>query len=564
MGRETRVADIHVTIRRHNGGVTSSPLLRASRRFLTLIGVLGLAAACATGASRPGGGGDASARRSSGPGSRAVPPSGPDADAEGEPHPFPWDVDETAAEANPTDPHPLAMVLLRRRAANARRAIVALERLRSVQGEYHRGAVSDRDGDGVGEFGHLAELVDVGGTEALGADPAATPDFGPLRAGGYVYRVYLPDDAGRGVSHRFVGPSRSDPQRSESAWVCYAWPERYGVTGELTFVVNQDGDVLASDSAGYSGTDGAPAPGAAYFDGGLRSITGTLALGNRGQDGRMWRLARQMPSPGGPLRIPPSDSALRDRARLTELFDAACGDVATACGRPWNERPRLAVTSAASLADIVGAELSALAGITPTRAELAQLAVLVKAGMVAKYDHSTHTVHVVPRTAELMAELREAPWILSDVNLRLVLLHEVTHALDFQDYPLAQERASRRGADELVAWGAVVEGHAQFVTETIARAEGRQEAFERFSSEQIGNARGARASADPPTTVGLPFPYAIGLAFFRAISQGDAAADPAAAVDRALRTPPRSVSDVRDPAAWLERTGRLERTERDR
>ena len=40
-------------------------------------------------------------------------------------------------------------------------------------------------------------------------------------------------------------------------------------------------------SAAYVGESG-PQPGAAFFDGGLASITGKIAIGTRGQDGHVW------------------------------------------------------------------------------------------------------------------------------------------------------------------------------------------------------------------------------------------------------------------------------------
>jgi hypothetical protein len=63
---------------------------------------------------------------------------------------------------------------------------------------------------------------------------------------------------------------------------------KYGETGRRTFMINQTGDVVATDESKYTGPN-APSPGAAFLGEGLSSIIGLTAVGAEGQDGNLWR-----------------------------------------------------------------------------------------------------------------------------------------------------------------------------------------------------------------------------------------------------------------------------------
>ncbi len=122
--------------------------------------------------------------------------------------------------------------------------------------------------------------------------------FGTLARGdvvacwGYRFRIYLPSEGGVGV-HEVPGSAVADgetidPRLAESIWCAYAWPETYGVTGEFTYFVNQEGVVLSANVTRYAGTRVPPA-GAAFAAGGLDSIDRRTAAETVGQDGNVWR-----------------------------------------------------------------------------------------------------------------------------------------------------------------------------------------------------------------------------------------------------------------------------------
>ncbi|MCU0727457.1 MAG: DUF2950 domain-containing protein [Planctomycetes bacterium] len=187
----------------------------------------------------------------------------------------------------------------KRRSANEVAAIATSRNVCSAHAQFQASARADVDHDGIGEFGTFTELS--GAREVRGSDQKLNPPVlsgafrspGPegfVARAGYHFIIYLPDAAGDGIAADAAGTDRVDPELAERHWCLYAWPIAHGETGRLTFMVNQAGDVLATDCAQYTGPSG-PRPGAAFVSGGPYSITGTPAIGRTGQDGNEWKQA---------------------------------------------------------------------------------------------------------------------------------------------------------------------------------------------------------------------------------------------------------------------------------
>lgn len=183
--------------------------------------------------------------------------------------------------------------------ANETAAIATLRNCCSAQAQFQATAMADVDNDGTGEFGSFREMS---GSGKIRGDPQSRTMNPPVISGafrnpddrqgfvsrsGYCYRIYLPDRAGDGVAVDAVGYDRVDPEMAETRWCLYAWPVNSDA-GSRTFMVNQTGDVLATEAEEYRGENG-PRPGAAYLGGGIDSITGLGAVGRRGQDGHEWK-----------------------------------------------------------------------------------------------------------------------------------------------------------------------------------------------------------------------------------------------------------------------------------
>jgi hypothetical protein len=171
---------------------------------------------------------------------------------------------------------------------------------------------------------------------------------------------------------------------------------------------------------------------------------------------------------------------------------------------------------------------------------------------VAKYEPGAHRIHVVGENAVRLTDLLGLPELRRPDVLRVVLVHEVVHALDFQRFPaLEKERQSRETADGLQAVGAVVEGHAQLVTEVVAARWGLQGAFDDFVRLVV--------STPPTEDVGLrmiqgvlaaetSFAYVRGHRFLKALE----AAGGREAVERALESPPAATTVIERPELFLD------------
>ena len=140
----------------------------------------------------------------------------------------------------------------------------AIETLGSVlfpaQFQFQGGSYADQDGDGVGEYATLAEL--------MGKRPAPGRTQGEVLAEGFAddgardgfrYAIYLPDAKGGaldGAGGRKADKAAADAQ--ERAFVVYAWPVQ-AAGGSRAFAVDQTGVVY---EAPYTGS--APAWNALY------------------------------------------------------------------------------------------------------------------------------------------------------------------------------------------------------------------------------------------------------------------------------------------------------------
>jgi type II secretory pathway pseudopilin PulG len=162
---------------------------------------------------------------------------------------------------------------------------------------------ADQNHNGIGEFGTFGELSGSiavraanGGTRYM--DPGTiNPSFrmispiGEMFRSGYYFRMYLPDDAGDGLTELAGGGA--DPNvnadLAESTWCVYAWPQKFGTTGRRTYFVNQEGDVLYTVHPAYEGAGAPITAGAALQQpGSAANMRGPLAVGGVGRDGNTW------------------------------------------------------------------------------------------------------------------------------------------------------------------------------------------------------------------------------------------------------------------------------------
>ena len=192
-------------------------------------------------------------------------------------------------------------LLAARLSANETAAIATLRNIISSQAQFQQGAKADSDNDGTGEYGGFVELSGggAGRMSAVLSPPVLSGAFrvlntaGEVSRSGYFFKIYLPGLTGAGVGEPQTGyvTGMVSPDLSETTWCAYAWPVNFGQSGNRTFFTNQGGDVVATEFSGYSGTvasgGAGPASDAAFKVGG--AITGAVAIGAVGSDGKTWR-----------------------------------------------------------------------------------------------------------------------------------------------------------------------------------------------------------------------------------------------------------------------------------
>ncbi len=191
--------------------------------------------------------------------------------------------------------------------ANESNAIATLRNLVTSQAQFQSAANMDDDRDGTGEYGSFGELSGAvamnlraaGIGSATPLNPAILPATfqtidanGNATKSGYLFRLFLPDNAAGGVQDAATtgGPGAGvHANNAEVMWCAYAWPVDFGSTGNRAFFVNHRGEILQSRMAGttkYNGSTVMPVQTAAFTGTGLMSDP--PAISAVGIDGNTW------------------------------------------------------------------------------------------------------------------------------------------------------------------------------------------------------------------------------------------------------------------------------------
>lgn len=196
-------------------------------------------------------------------------------------------------------------------AANETSAISTLKSIASAQAQFQSSAKVDVDRGGTGEFGYFRELSGAVAcrTETTGGNTGGSTLSPPVLSGafrtlnaqanvsrsGYIFKVILSDAAGGAQSEDVTpdsvhtGSSPIVPDIAETTWACYGWPASYSNSGNRTFFVNQGGDITAKEDSAITGSSGIQTGSAFLGVGNMWSITGKVAIGTVGRDGKLWK-----------------------------------------------------------------------------------------------------------------------------------------------------------------------------------------------------------------------------------------------------------------------------------
>ncbi|BBM86026.1 DUF3352 domain-containing protein [Candidatus Uabimicrobium amorphum] len=187
-------------------------------------------------------------------------------------------------------------VLRARLKANEASAIATLRTISSSQAMFQSSAVLDQNENGTGEYGFLQELSGQqnlrGKNHTIPSAYLATMNFrdGIAEKSGYYFYCYLPGSNGTAVGEKDASSATGDDATllQENGFVVYAWPIRYGNTGERVFAINQSGEVISCYTSSYSRWN-IPKADAAYADAKDSSnLQGKFSVNDMGQDGNYW------------------------------------------------------------------------------------------------------------------------------------------------------------------------------------------------------------------------------------------------------------------------------------
>lgn len=241
------------------------------------------------------------------------------------------------------------------------------------------------------------------------------------------------------------------------------------------------------------------------------------------------------------------------QAVLDKHLDLACDVVEKICRAKFKVRPTVQRSDAATVAKLLLIDFSHVPEEMLPKASHKAVAEALAPEMFAKYDTLNHVIHVLPETIDRVRAGAEGQVPLGLDHLRLLLVHEVTHALDFPRYKLVGKRKARKRTEEHLALGAIVEGHAQWVAERASIRWGLEEEFARLTDAFLGDHEPGSDSDKAMRAAQLSnhrFAYGTGHTFFQAVFK----ARGHKGVDAAMRNPPTSTRAIERPEQYLNPT----------
>lgn len=135
------------------------------------------------------------------------------------------------------------------------------------------------------------------------------------------------------------------------------------------------------------------------------------------------------------------------------------------------------------LAKLLSFELEAQAKATKmSKAQARVLSRAMSKTLFGKFSWNTDEILICPRNFKWQAKILENPELNDPGVLRAVLVHECIHAVDEHRFAWSKVIRSLTSADQLQAYNAVIEGHAQHQTARICKAQGWSKGFEIFTS----------------------------------------------------------------------------------
>lgn len=173
-------------------------------------------------------------------------------------------------------------------------------------------------------------------------------------------------------------------------------------------------------------------------------------------------------------------------ARLQAAYAEARQALATHLGTKLEQFPPLQISNQKAVSKAIAKEnLPVIQAHEPDERKAKMLAAQAGAQyaqiLFAKYSWSAKELLVLPGNWEANARLLQRPALTGDQALKAVMVHELCHALDDQEYGIARLLASSPSTDGISAVNALIEGHAQLRARQVCQAAGWSEGFEVFT-----------------------------------------------------------------------------------
>jgi hypothetical protein len=162
----------------------------------------------------------------------------------------------------------------------------------------------------------------------------------------------------------------------------------------------------------------------------------------------------------------------------------------TAAGRPFKIKPAVVWVEPQALSVLMADELrqiygSAFPGLQPELVEqMAQSAALSLGGLLGKYTPTNHTVHISTNPFKSGLDSGEYSKQLATDMVRLVVAHELAHALQQEQTDLLKVLMTSQDADAVEANRATIEGQATWLEFRVAEALRLDEAHETLTAFQ--------------------------------------------------------------------------------
>jgi len=241
---------------------------------------------------------------------------------------------------------------------------------------------------------------------------------------------------------------------------------------------------------------------------------------------------------------------------LDEHMERACEWVKVAARADYVKRPTVKVSSTDEVAGFLREDLDTVFRTLGAAGDeqVAAMSRALASQLLAAYDPAKNVIHILPSNAVAAAKAAGNPALASADVLKLVLVRMGTVAMDRQLYvgwKTAVDAATN--SDAVHAAGAVIEGHAQYITKRVADQWVLKEQFPAGAFSDLVTllttatpVDGLKAAAQAAASEEAKFAIIKGHAFM------EAAARRRGGAEKVLNTPPTNRNPIFDPAKFFE------------